>query len=327
VRGGRAGALVLAVAAIALLPWVLDSSYWRSILIVSALNVVLAMSLNLILGYAGQLNLGQAAFYGIGAYTSTLLVKLAGIPYWIAFLGGTAAAGLAGVALSAFAVRLKGHYLGIASLGFALVTYNVLMSWVELTQGPLGIYGIAPPPAWEIPGLGRIRFNNPVNLFYLVAGFALLVYLLLDNLVRSPVGETLRAVREDEVSAASLGVDCPRWKVFAFGVGSAIAGASGCFYASFVGTLVPDSFFVTESFNMLAMAIVGGLGTMIGPVIGAVVLTVLPELLRGIGDLRLVVYGVALTLVVLFVPGGLVEGWAVLRARLLRRAASPEAAE
>ena len=107
----------------------------------------------------------------------------------------------------------------------------------------------------------------------------------------------------------------------------AIAGASGCFYASFVGTLVPDSFFVTESFNMLAMAIVGGLGTMIGPVIGAVVLTVLPELLRGIGDLRLVVYGVALTLVVLLVPGGLVEGWAVLRARLFPRAPSPEAAE
>jgi branched-chain amino acid transport system permease protein len=326
-KGGRAGAILAAIAVIALLPWVLDSGYWRSILVVSALNVVLAMSLNLILGYAGQLNLGQAAFFGIGAYTSTLLVKLAGIPYWIAFLGGSAAAGLAGVVLSAFAVRLKGHYLGIASLGFALITYNVLMSWVDLTQGPLGIYGIAPPPAWEIPGIGRIRFTQTVNLFYLVAGFALLVYLLLDNLLRSPIGETLRAVREDEVSAASLGVDCPRWKVFAFGLGSAIAGATGCFYASFVGTLVPDAFFITESFNMLAMAIVGGLGTMIGPVIGAVLLTVLPELLRGIGDLRLVVYGVALTLVVLFLPGGVVEGWTVLRARLFARRPEPRPAE
>jgi branched-chain amino acid transport system permease protein len=324
---GRAGATLVAILVIVALPWVLDTGYWRSILIVAALNVVLAMSLNLILGYAGQLNLGQAGFYGIGAYVSTLLVKLAFWPWWLAFLGGTVAAGIAGVAVSAFAVRLKGHYLGIASLGFALVTYNVLMSWVDLTQGPLGIYGIAPPPPWTIPGLGRIRFNDAVNLFYLVAGFAFLVYLLLDSLLRSPVGETLRAVREDEVSAASLGIDGPRWKVFAFGLGSAIAGAAGCFYASYVGTLVPDSFFITESFTMMAMAIVGGLGTMIGPVIGAVLLTFLPELLRGIGDLRLVVYGLALTLVVLFLPGGIVEGWQRLRGRLAARRPVPRPAE
>src|SRR5207302_278699 len=146
---------------------------------------------------------------------------------------------------------LKGHYLGIASLGFALVTYNVLMSWVDLTQGPLGIYGIAPPPAWTIPGLGRLRFNDPVNLFYLVAGFALLVYLLLDSLLRSPIG----------------------------------------------------------------------------PVIGAVLLPFLPELLRGTGDLRLVVYGLALTLVVLFLPGGIVEAWQRLRGRLVARRPAPRPAE
>jgi branched-chain amino acid transport system permease protein len=317
---------ILVGAAIVLLPLVLDSSYWRSILIVCALNVMLASSLNLILGYAGQLNLGQTAFYGIGAYVSTLLIKLAGLGFWPAVLCGALGAGAAGVVLSMFAVRLKGHYLGIASLGFALITYEVLMNWVDLTQGPLGIYGVLPPPPLDLPGLGRIRFSNALPLFYLVAAIAVAVYALLDSLVRSPIGATLRAIREDEVSAAALGINCPLWKMFAFGVGSLIAGLAGGFYAPFVGTLVPDAFFITESFTILAMAIVGGLGAMAGPVIGAVLLTVLPELLRGIGDLRLMIYGLALTLVVLFLPGGIAQGWSTLRARLFRRppAGSPD---
>ena len=151
-----------------------------------------------------------------------------------------------------------------------------------------------------------------VALFYLVGGIALAVYFLLDNVVRSPIGETLRAIREDEVSAASLGINAARWKAFAFGLGAAIAGLAGCFYPGFVGTLVPEAFNIVESFTMLAMVIVGGMGTMIGPVIGAVVLTFLPELLRGIGELRLLVYGLALTLVVLFMPGGIVQAWSAL---------------
>jgi branched-chain amino acid transport system permease protein len=117
----------------------------------------------------------------------------------------------------------------------------------------------------------------------------------------------LRAIREDEISAASLGIDSRIWKVFAFALGSSIAGLAGCFYPVFVGTLVPDAFNIVESFTMLAMVIVGGMGTMIGPVLGATVLTLLPEVLRGFGELRLMVYGLSLTLVVLFVPGGIVQ--------------------
>jgi branched-chain amino acid transport system permease protein len=222
------------------------------------------------------------------------------------------------MALSLFAVRLRGHYLAIASLGFAVITYQVLLNWISLTQGPLGIYGILPPPAFALPGLPAIDFTDLANLFYLVAGFALAAYILLDQLVRSPVGETLTAIREDEVSAASLGMNCRAWKVFAFAVGSAVAGAAGCFYAGFVGTLVPDAFFITESFTILAMVIVGGMGTLSGPVFGAILLTVLPEFLRGIGDLRLIVYGLALTLVVLFMPGGIAQALRVARARLNR---------
>ncbi|HEY6822440.1 MAG TPA: branched-chain amino acid ABC transporter permease [Burkholderiales bacterium] len=297
---------MLAVALIALLPFILGTPYWRGILVVCAMNVMLALSLNLVLGYTGQLNLGQSAFFGIGAYVSTILVKTYGWNFWLAAIAAMGASGLLGLALAAFAVRLRGHYLAIASLGFAVITYQVLLNWEKVTEGARGIYGILPPPG----------FSNPVALFYLVAGIALLVYVVLANLVRSPVGETLRSIREDEVSAASIGVNPARWKAFAFGLGAAIGGLAGCFYPGFVGTLVPDAFNIVESFTMMAMVIVGGMGTMIGPVLGAVVLTFLPELLRGFGELRLMIYGVALTLVVLFMPGGIVQAWHAIRARL-----------
>ncbi len=308
--------LLVTIIIIGLLPFVFQDSYWRTNLVICAINVMLAIGLDFILGYAGQLNLGHSAFYGIGAYVSTLLIMQAGVPFWVAFALGVAFAGIAGMALSLFAVRLRGHYLAIASLGFAVIVHQVLLNWISVTQGPLGIYAISPPPALAIPGLPAISFGNTANMFYLVAGFALLSYLLLDQLVRSPVGETLTAIREDEVSAASLGINCTAWKVFAFGVGSAVAGAAGAFYASFVGTLVPDAFIITESFTILAMVIVGGMGTLIGPVWGAVVLTILPEILRGFGDFRLVLYGIALTLAVLFMPGGLIQAAQILRARL-----------
>jgi branched-chain amino acid transport system permease protein len=275
------------------LPWLVTSSYWRGILVVCAMNVLLALALNLVMGYAGQLNLGQSAFFGIGAYASTILVKSYGWSFGLAALAAVAAAGLLGLLLAAFAARLRGHYLAIASLGFAVITYQVLVNWERVTEGVRGIYGILPP------------VSGTVTLFYLVAAIALAVYLLLDNVVRSPVGDTLRAIREDEVSAASLGVNGALWKAFAFGSSAAIAGLAGCFYPGFVGTLVPDAFNVVESFTMMAMVIVGGMGTMIGPVIGAVLLTFLPEVLRGFGELRLMIYGLALTLVVLFLPGGI----------------------
>jgi len=324
-RTTRRWAFVAAAVAIALLPLVFQDSYWRTNLIICALNVMLAIGLDFILGYAGQLNLGHAAFFGIGAYVSTLLITKLGVSFWMAFLCGITLAGTAGMALSIFAVRLRGHYLAIASLGFAVIVHQVLVNWISLTQGPLGIYAIKPPPEIALPGLPVVSFGNTASMFYLVAGFAFLFYVLLDQLVRSPIGETLTAIREDEVSASSLGINCMAWKVFAFGVGAAIAGAAGAFYASFVGTLVPDAFIITESFTILAMVIVGGMGTLIGPVWGAILLTVLPELLRGFGDFRLVLYGLALTLVVLFLPGGIVQAAQILRKQVARLPSKPEA--
>src|SRR5207244_3966725 len=140
--------------------------------------------------------LGQSAFYGLGAYVSVLLVMKWGVPFWAAFAGGVTFSGCAGMILALFAVRLRGHYLAIASLGFAVITYQILLNWISLTQGPLGIYAIAPPPPLALPGLPAIDFGTLANLLYLVSGFALLTYVLLDQLVRSPVGETLTAIRE-----------------------------------------------------------------------------------------------------------------------------------
>lgn len=313
----RSGLVLLAVIALAVvLPQVLTTSYWRGVITVVAINVMLAMALNLVLGYAGQLHLGQSGFFALGAYVSTVLVKSYGWNFWLAMLASFGAAGLLGLALALFAVRLRGHYLGIASLGFAIIVYQGIANWESVTEGVRGIYGIAPPPPVNLPGVGEISFADSANLFYLVAAVALLVYLVLRNVLRSPAGEALIAVREDEISAASLGVDSRVWKAFAFALGSAIAGLAGCFYPVYVGTLVPDAFTIVESFTMMAMVIVGGIGTLVGPVVGAIVLTLLPELFREFGELRLITYGLALTLVVLFMPGGMVQGWQILAARL-----------
>src|SRR5215470_14468486 len=148
----RRVAFLCAAALITVLPLFITDTYWRTNLIVCALNVMLAIGLDFVLGYAGQLNLGQSAFYGLGAYASTLLITRLGMPFWLAFGIAVAFACLAGVALSLFAVRLRGHYLAIASLGFAVITYQVLLNWISLTQGPLGIYAIPPPSALALPG-------------------------------------------------------------------------------------------------------------------------------------------------------------------------------
>src|ERR1700747_2267489 len=227
VRISRRGWFLVVAVIIALLPFVIQDSYWRTNLIVCAINIMLAIGLDFILGYAGQLNLGHSAFYGIGAYASTLLVMKLGVPFWMAFVLGMLLSGAAGMALSIFAVRLRGHYLAIASLGFAVIVHQVLLNWISLTQGPLGIYAIKPPPDIVLPGVPVISFSSLPNLFYLVAPFAFLFYVPLDQVVRSPIGETLAAIREDEVSASSFGINCTAWKVFAFGIGSALAGAGG----------------------------------------------------------------------------------------------------
>src|SRR5207237_7009786 len=153
--------LLSAIVLIAALPWLITTPYWRGILVLCAMNVLLALALNLVIGYTGQLNLGQSAFFAIGAYASTILVKTYGWNFWLASLAAVIAAGFLGLALAAFAVRLRGHYLAIASLGFAVITYQVLVNWEKVTEGVRGIYGIVPP------------VRSTIALFYLLAAIAM----------------------------------------------------------------------------------------------------------------------------------------------------------
>jgi branched-chain amino acid transport system permease protein len=313
----------ISVIAIVALPLFVSSFYGRQLLIVVVLNVTLAMGLNLILGYTGQLALGHIAFYGIGAYTSAIMVMRYGLSFWLALIVATVFAGFAGWILSLFTLRLRGHYLAIATIGFNVITYQIILNWISVTRGPLGIPGVPAPSPISVAGI-TIDFFDKQVYFYLVAAFGLGVYLLLKAILRSPIGDALLAVREDEVSARSIGINPFLWKMFAFVLASALGGTAGSFYAHYLGILAPESFFVVESFALLAMVVVGGMGTMLGPVVGAVVLTLAPQMLRAVGTYRLVIFGAALTAVVLFFPSGL-AGLARLRVRRPRLQAEPEA--
>lgn len=288
------------------LPSIVTGSFWQRVVVIALINVALAMSLNLVVGYTGLLALGHGAFFGIGAYTSAILTTTHGWGFWSAFAVAGLAAGLCGAALAAITLRLRGHYLAIATLGFAVILYQVLMNWISVTRGPLGLPGILPPP--DIPlGGAAIDFSLTAAYIYLAGFFALLSYVVLRRIIRSPMGEALTAIREDEVSALSLGIRTVAWKSFAFTVAATIAGFTGALYAGYIGILEPSSFILTVSFTILAMVIVGGAGTLLGPVVGALVLTIAPEALREVGpEYRLILYGFALTLTVLFFPQGLV---------------------
>jgi branched-subunit amino acid ABC-type transport system permease component len=203
----RRGVIVLA-----LLPLVLQTPYWRGILVLCAMNVLLALSLNLVMGYTGQLNLGQSAFFAIGAYVSTILIKSHGWNFWLAGLVAVLAAGVLGLALAAFAARLRGHYLAIASLGFAVITYQVLLNWEDVTQGVRGIYGIL-PPVWRarsrsLSGRSPSRSTSSSTTWC------------------SPIGGTLRAIGKTK-SPRLAGINAARWKAFALAPGRS-RGSPGC---------------------------------------------------------------------------------------------------
>lgn len=308
--------LVAAVVLVLVLPSLVTGDYWQQVLIIALLNVPLAMSLNLVVGYTGLLALGHGAFFGIGAYSSAILTTTYEWEFWPALLVGGLAAGACGLVLAVFSLRLRGHYLAIATLGFAVIVYSGLMNWISVTRGPQGLPGIPGPPDIPLGGGTVLDFGLKATYLYLAGIFAIICYHLLKRIIRSPMGDALTAIREDEISALSLGIRTFAWKCYAFTISAVIAGLTGALYAGYVGILEPSSFILTVSFTLLAMVIVGGAGTLIGPVIGALALSIAPEALRDLGpDYRLIVYGVALTLTVLFFPQGLAGIGELVRSR------------
>jgi branched-chain amino acid transport system permease protein len=300
--------------------WLWDL-YVLHVLIITGIFIIAAMSLNLLLGYTGQLSLGHVAFFGIGAYTSSLvslgfevhplpdwLVSLEPKPVWFAMLCGIVVAGLCGWAIGRISFKVRGAYFVIVTVSFAEVVRLVAVNWVELTQGPMALNNI-PPLRLEIPGVFELSFlRKPAN-YYLVLAVAVLSYVLIRRLVHSRAGRAMIALRENEPLAASVGVDVTRYLVLATVVSAAMAGAAGALYAHYIRIVDPDVFLFIYTVTMVIMVISGGKGTLAGPIVGGLIFGLLPEVLRGLEikpEVQWVVYGVLMILVVYFLPEGIV---------------------
>jgi branched-chain amino acid transport system permease protein len=302
----RIGGAALAAVLLAAPAWVW-SPYHLHILIMAGIFAVLALSLNLLLGYTGQLSLGHAAFFGIGAYTSALLTLRLGWPVWPAFAAAAALAGLAGYGIGRVSLKLRGAYFVLVTISFAGVTQLVSVNWMDLTNGPLGLPGV-PAPALAVPGLFRLSFVGKTAYYYLVLAVAAAAYFLCHRLVRSRIGRAFIALRENEALAESVGVEGTRYLVLAVVVSAALAGAAGSLYAHYTRFVSPEVFLFSYTVTMAIMVVAGGKGTLGGPLVGAVLFTALPEVLREATSWQwqMVLYGVLLILIVFFLPKGIV---------------------
>ncbi len=277
--------------------------YIEHILILICIYIILAVSLNLIVGFVGLLNLGHAAFFGIGAYTSALLT-LAGIPFIIAFFSNFILAGIFGFLISVPCVRLRGDYLAIATLGFGEIIRAVLKNWVSLTRGPLGIPGI--PKA----SIG-IVLNTQTKFLIFALAIALLTIFIINRIVHSPFGRVLRSIREDEIAAESLGKNVSKYKIIAIVIGASFAGIAGSLYAHYITFIDPTTFTFTETILMVLMVVLGGMGSITGSIVGAIILIALPEPLRFlqlpssiVAAVRQMLYSLILILLMIFKPSG-----------------------
>lgn len=283
-----------------LMPLVFRSwSYGMHILIMLAIWVILSQTLNFTLGLAGQLQLGHAANFGIGAYISALLMLNLGFSFWTTLPVSFVFAGLIGIIVGMPAMRVGGDYLGIVTLGFGEITRILLTNLVSITRGPMGLPGI---PA---PSLFGYAFSSKTPFFYLATILALLTWFVMERLTNSKLGLQLMAVRTDEKCAQVLGVNTKYVKVLSFSISAAFAGLAGAFYAAYFGFISPDSFLFIDSLAALCMVIVGGKGNLVGCLLGAVILGLAPELFRFLGDYRMLLYGVLLTVMVIYRPKGL----------------------
>ncbi|MDR1730595.1 MAG: branched-chain amino acid ABC transporter permease [Synergistaceae bacterium] len=303
---------LLAVLGLYELPLLFSMDYYLHIFVMSEIYAVLALSLALIVGFAGQVSMGHAAFYGMGAYVSALLSVRFGWSFWVTFWLAGLFAGAVSWGIGRLVLRLRGHVLAITTAFFGVLVTVVMNNWIPVTNGPMGIAGI-PRPTPLFPGSLRFVFESRLHYYYLGLFFVAGVLFVLYRLVNSRLGDAMVAIRENEELARSLGIDAMKSKVFAFTVGGGIAGLAGAFYAHYILFISPVTFTMSESINMLVMVIFGGMSTLFGPVLGAVALTILPEFLRMAGEMRLVIYGVALVCFIIWLPMGV---WGTLRNRL-----------
>tara|TARA_Y100000310_G_scaffold334233_1_gene413545 strand:- start:74942 stop:75829 length:888 start_codon:yes stop_codon:yes gene_type:complete len=280
-------------------------AYIIHILIIIGIYVILALSLDLAIGYTGLLNIGHVAFYAVGAYTSALLALNFGTPFLISFLAGGIIAGIFSLVVAIPALKLRGDYLAVATLGLAIIVENILKNWTSLTRGPLGLPGIPKPTIFGITLTG-------ITYLALVIVVGVVTYYLLRYLIKTPFGRILQAIREDELVAKSLGKNVTKYKTQALLISAFFAGLAGSLYAHYITFIDPTSFSILESVLIISMIVVGGIATLKGAIIGAIILILLPEALRFlplpssmIGALRQIIYAVLLVVLLIKRPQGL----------------------
>jgi len=273
------------------------SGYVVTVLITIGIYIILALSLNTITGYAGQISLGHAAFMGIGAYTSALLYTKAGLSFWPAFVLAGLMAGLVGALLAIPCLRVREDFLAITTMGINFVIEAVFL-YIPFFGAGMGIGGIDPPTL-----LGREIGKSG---FLVLVLLVILLTIAADRwLARSWLGLGWAAIREDEQAAGAMGIDVVRFKVLAFAFGSAGAGLAGSLYAHFLTFIMPVNFSFAQSMVILSMVVFGGIGTLRGPIVGAIVLGALPEISRPAMEYRTLLYGILLLLLMRFQPGGI----------------------
>jgi branched-chain amino acid transport system permease protein len=300
-----AGPLVLLL--LATVPLWLANPYHVHILIQAGIFSVLALSLNLLLGYAGQLSLGHAAFFGIGAYATAILTVKAEWSPWAGLLVAVVLPGLAGWMIGRIALRIRGAYFVLLTISFAGVVSLVSQNWMDLTNGPLGIPDI-PALALVLPGLGEVSLRTKAAFFYVVLIAAAAAYLVCARLVGSRVGRAMVALRENETLAESVGIDATHYLVLATVISAAMAGLGGWLYAHYTRFVSPEVFLFVYTVTMVIMVVAGGKGTLAGPIVGALLFTALPEVLREVTSWQwqMLLYGVILILTLFFLPRGIV---------------------
>jgi branched-chain amino acid transport system permease protein len=285
-----------------LVPQFAVSDYAIHVLVLIALYTILAESLNVLVGFTGQFSLGHAGFWAVGAYISALLMLRAGFSFWVACAVSMAAGYLTGAFLGIPSMRLKGDYLCIVTLGFGEIVRILAMN-LEVTRGPMGLPGIPSPE------IGGFVFDTEKSMYYLCWAAAFLTIYATAKMRHSKFGRAIMSVRDDELAAVSLGVNIGYYKVHAFGIGGMFAGLAGSLYASWTTFISPDVFQFSDSANIFCMMILGGLGTIAGPVLGAFLLAGLPELLRGFAEFRLIALGLLMIALMIYRPGGILGSY------------------
>lgn len=291
--------------------FMVSNEYYLTLFNFIGIHTLLVVGLNLLMGYAGQISLGHAAFFGLGAYASGILTVTYGVNPWLALSAGLVICGLAAFLIGLPALKLRGYYLAMATLGFGVIVYIVFNEAQPVTGGPSGISGI---PSLKIAGLS---FDSPRKLYLLIWPTVILILALSASLVDSRVGRALRALHDSEAAAESLGVNTQRLKLLIFVWSALYASLAGSLYAHTLNFIAPSSFDIMFSIKLVTMVVVGGMASIWGSLLGAGVLTVLPELLVFFHDFEVVIFGGILMVVMIFLPRGLVRG--LLDLKELRR--------